>query len=168
MLQTLVNALKTPELRKKILYTAMIILIFRIGAAISVPFTNAAQGIIDDTTSAGNFMNYLNMMTGDAFNYSTLFAMSITPYINASIIMQLLGVAIPALERLSKEGDVGRKNAADHPSRRGHHRPPVHRILFICSGGYLPWTPTVWPSPASPQSFRLWSSSSPSSPALPS
>ena len=109
MLQTLVNALKTPELRKKILYTAMIILIFRIGAAISVPFTNAAQGIIDDTTSAGNFMNYLNMMTGDAFNYSTLFAMSITPYINASIIMQLLGVAIPALERLSKEGDVGRK-----------------------------------------------------------
>ena len=109
MLQTLVNALKTPELRKKILYTAFIILIFRIGAAISVPFTNAAQGIIDDTTSAGNFMNYLNMMTGDAFNYSTLFAMSITPYINASIIMQLLGVAIPALERLSKEGDVGRK-----------------------------------------------------------
>ncbi len=96
MLQTLVNALKTPELRKKILYTAFIILIFRIGAAISVPFTNAAQGIIDDTTSAGNFMNYLNMMTGDAFNYSTLFAMSITPYINASIIMQLLGVAIPA------------------------------------------------------------------------
>ena len=52
MLQTLVNALKTPELRKKILYTAFIILIFRIGAAISVPFTNAAQGIIDDTTSA--------------------------------------------------------------------------------------------------------------------
>ena len=103
MLQTLVNALKTPELRKKILYTAFIILIFRIGAAISVPFTNAAQGIIDDTTSAGNFMNYLNMMTGDAFNYSTLFAMSITPYINASIIIQLLTVAIPALERLADQ-----------------------------------------------------------------
>ncbi|MBQ1545621.1 MAG: preprotein translocase subunit SecY [Clostridia bacterium] len=109
MLQTLVNALKVPELRKKILYTGFIILLFRIGAAISVPFTDASMGIISDTTSAGNFMNYLNMMTGDAFNYGTIFAMSITPYINASIIIQLLTVAIPALERLTKEGDVGRK-----------------------------------------------------------
>ena len=109
MLQTLVNALKTPDLRKKIFYTAFIILLFRIGAAISVPFTDASMGIIADTTSAGNFMNYLNMMTGDAFNYGTIFAMSITPYINASIIIQLLTVAIPALERLTKEGDVGRK-----------------------------------------------------------
>lgn len=109
MLQTLVNALKTPELRKKIFFTAFIILLFRIGAAISVPFTDASMGIISDTTSAGNFMNYLNMMTGDAFEYGTLFAMSITPYINASIIIQLLAVAIPALERLTKEGDAGRK-----------------------------------------------------------
>ena len=109
MLQTLVNAFKTPDLRRKMLYTAFIILLFRIGAAISVPFTDAASGIISDTTSAGNFMNYLNMMTGDAFNYSTLFAMSITPYINSSIIIQLLAVAIPALEKLSKEGDAGRK-----------------------------------------------------------
>ena len=109
MLQTLATALKTPELRKKMLYTALIIFLFRIGAAISVPFTDASMGIIADTTSAGNFMNYLNMMTGDAFNYGTIFAMSITPYINASIIMQLLTVAIPALERLTKEGDAGRK-----------------------------------------------------------
>ncbi len=109
MLQTLVNAFKTPDLRKRMLYTAFIILLFRIGAAISVPFTDASMGIISDTTSAGNFMNYLNMMTGDAFNYGTIFAMSITPYINASIIIQLLTVAIPALERLTKEGDSGRK-----------------------------------------------------------
>lgn len=109
MLQTLANAFKTPELRKKMLFTAFIILLFRIGAAISVPFTDASMGIISDTTSAGNFMNYLNMMTGDAFNYGTIFAMSITPYINASIIIQLLTVAIPALEKLTKEGDAGRK-----------------------------------------------------------
>ncbi len=109
MLQTLANALKTADLRRKMLYTAFIILLFRIGAAVSVPFTDASMGIISDTTSAGNFMNYLNMMTGDAFNYGTIFAMSITPYINSSIIMQLLTVAIPALERLTKEGDVGRK-----------------------------------------------------------
>lgn len=109
MLQTLVSALKTPELRKKMLYTAMIIFLFRIGAAIPVPFTDASMGIIADTTSSGNFMNYLNMMTGDAFNYGTIFAMSITPYINASIIIQLLTVAIPALERLTREGDAGRK-----------------------------------------------------------
>lgn len=109
MLQTLANAFKTPEIRKKMLFTAFIILLFRIGAAISVPFTDASMGIIQDTTSASNFMNYLNMMTGDAFEYGTLFAMSITPYINSSIIIQLLTVAIPALERLTKEGDAGRK-----------------------------------------------------------
>lgn len=110
MLQTIANAFKVQELRRKILYTAFIILIFRIGAAIPVPFTDATMGIIDQ--SAGNFMNYLSMMTGDAFNYGTLFAMSITPYINASIIMQLLTVAIPSLERLAKEGEEGRKKIA--------------------------------------------------------
>jgi len=109
MLQTLANAFKTPEIRKKIFFTAFIILLFRIGAAISVPFTDASMGIISDTASASNFMNYLNMMTGDAFEYGTIFAMSITPYINSSIIIQLLTVAIPALERLTKEGDAGRK-----------------------------------------------------------
>ena len=70
-----------------------------------------AAGIIADP-NAGNFMNYLSMMTGDAFNYGTIFAMSITPYINSSIIMQLLTVAIPALERLSKDGEEGRKKIA--------------------------------------------------------
>ena len=107
MLQTLANAFKVPELRKKMLFTALILLLFRFGAAIPVPFTAATAGIIDQ--SANNFMNYLSMMTGDAFNYGTLFAMSITPYINSSIIIQLLTVAIPPLERLAKEGEEGRK-----------------------------------------------------------
>ncbi len=112
MLQTLVNAWKIADLRKKMLFTALIVLIFRIGSAIPVPFTNIGEsGIIADP-NAGTFMNYLSMMTGDAFNYGTIFAMSITPYINSSIIMQLLAVAIPALERLQKEGEEGRKKIA--------------------------------------------------------
>ncbi len=112
MLQTIVNAWKIADLRKKILYTALIVVIFRIGSAIPVPFTNIGEaGLIMDA-NAGTFMNYLSMMTGDAFNYGTIFAMSITPYINSSIIMQLLAVAIPALERLQKEGEEGRKKIA--------------------------------------------------------
>lgn len=108
MIQTLINAWKVADLRKKILYTAFIILVFRIGAAIPVPFVEISGGLITDA-NANNFMTYLSMMTGDAFNYGTLFAMSITPYINASIIIQLLTVAIPALEKLAKEGEEGRK-----------------------------------------------------------
>ena len=108
MIQTLINAWKVADLRKKILYTAFIILVFRIGAAIPVPFVEIIGGLITDV-NANNFMTYLSMMTGDAFNYGTLFAMSITPYINASIIIQLLTVAIPALEKLAKEGEEGRK-----------------------------------------------------------
>ncbi|MCR4926059.1 MAG: preprotein translocase subunit SecY [Clostridiales bacterium] len=111
MFSTFINAWKVPELRRKLLFTAFIILIFRIGANIPVPFVNISNGIISDL-SAPNFMNYLSMMTGDAFNYGTIFAMSITPYINSSIIMQLLGVAIPALERLQKEGEEGQKKIA--------------------------------------------------------
>ena len=112
MIKTFINAWKIPELRKKILFTALIVLIFRIGSIIPVPFANIhGFGIITDAY-AGTFMEYLQMMTGDAFNYGTIFAMSITPYINSSIIMQLLTVAIPALERLSKEGEEGRKKIA--------------------------------------------------------
>ncbi|MBO5420673.1 MAG: preprotein translocase subunit SecY [Clostridia bacterium] len=113
MFRTLANAWKIPDLRKKLLFTALIILIFRIGAAIPVPFVNAGQdGIFNDSVMSGTFMEYLNMMTGNAFNYGTIFAMSITPYINSSIIIQLLTVAIPALERLAKDGEEGRKKIA--------------------------------------------------------
>lgn len=111
MLKTFVNAWKVADLRKKIIYTAFIILVFRIGSAIPVPFVDIQGGIISDP-NANNFMTYLSMMTGDAFNYGTLFAMSITPYINSSIIIQLLTVAIPYLEKLAKEGEEGRKKIA--------------------------------------------------------
>ncbi len=112
MLKTLVNAWKIADLRKKLLFTALIVLIFRIGSAIPVPFTDIGEAGIIANQNGSTFMNYLTMMTGDAFNYGTIFAMSITPYINSSIIMQLLAVAIPALERLQKEGEEGRKKIA--------------------------------------------------------
>ena len=112
MFQTLANAWKIPDLRKKILFTAFIVVVFRIGANIPVPFVSIpATGLIDPNAGT-TFLNYLSMMTGDAFNYGTIFALSITPYINSSIIIQLLTVAIPALERLSKEGEEGRKKIA--------------------------------------------------------
>ena len=112
MFQTLSNAWKIPDLRKKLLFTAFIIFLYRIGSNIPVPFIDMpATGLLDPTAGT-TFLNYLSMMTGDAFNYGTIFALSITPYINSSIIIQLLTVAIPYLERLSKEGEEGRKKIA--------------------------------------------------------
>ncbi len=112
MFQTLANAWKIPDLRKKILFTAFIVVIYRIGANIPVPFIDIPGTGLIDSASGTTFLNYLSMMTGDAFNYGTIFALSITPYINSSIIIQLLTVAIPPLERLSKEGEEGRKKIA--------------------------------------------------------
>ncbi len=110
MIKTMVNAWRVPEIRRKILFTCLIVLIFRIGSMIPVPFLDIAEEI--DVGKGNNILTYLSLMTGSAFTYGTIFAMSITPYINASIIMQLLGVAIPALERLQKEGEEGRKKIA--------------------------------------------------------
>lgn len=110
MIKTIVNAWKVPEIRRKLLFTAFIILIFRIGSFIPVPFLDIAGEI--EVGRGNTILTYLSLMTGSAFTYGTIFAMSITPYINASIIMQLLAVAIPALERLQKEGEEGRKKIA--------------------------------------------------------
>lgn len=112
MLKTFVNAWKIPDLRAKLIYTAFVVLIFRIGANIPVPFLNIATEGVLGSAEGTTFLSYLSMMTGDAFNYGTIFAMSVTPYINSSIIMQLLTVAIPALERMQKEGEEGRKKIA--------------------------------------------------------
>ena len=108
MFQTLRNAWKIDDLRKKILFTALILLIFRIGSAIAVPFVDLAalkEAIGTQDTALG----YFNMISGGGFSTASIFALSITPYINASIIIQLLTVAIPYLERLSKDGEAGRK-----------------------------------------------------------
>ena len=106
MFQTLRNAWKIVDLRKKILYTLFIILIFRIGSAITVPFVD---GSVLTGSTTNEFMQLLTLMSGGGFSDASIFALSITPYINASIIIQLLTVAIPALERMAQEGESGRK-----------------------------------------------------------
>ena len=104
-----------PELRKKILYTLFILLIFRFGSCIPVPFidTQMLDAYFQTAAISGSMLDYLNMFTGGGLSDATIFAMSITPYINASIILQLLTVAIPALERMVKDGgEEGRKKIA--------------------------------------------------------
>lgn len=105
------NAWGIPELRKKILYTLFIIIIFRLGSAITVPFldTELVSEWMAASATGGNFLEYLNILTGGALAKSTIFSLSITPYINASIIVQLLTYALPPLERLAAEGTEGRK-----------------------------------------------------------
>ena len=118
MLQTLKNAWKIPELRKKLLFTLFILLIYRLGSVIPVPF-------IDVTTLANYFDSVLsstilglyNAMSGSAFSRATVLALGIQPYINASIIIQLLTVAIPALERLAKEGGEDGKKKIERITR---------------------------------------------------
>ena len=105
MFATLKNAIKIPELRKKLIYTLIILLIYRFGAIIPVPFVQSSLISLPQ----GSIFEYLNILSGDAFSKATLFALSISPYITASIVIQLLCVAIPALENLSKEGEEGKK-----------------------------------------------------------
>lgn len=108
MFKTLRNAWKIPDLRNRMLYTLLMIFIFRLGTFIPVPGlkSGALQSLLGD---GNNLFSLLDAFSGGAFANATIFAMSITPYVNSSIIMQLLTVAIPSLERLAKEGEEGRK-----------------------------------------------------------
>ena len=113
MIQTIRNAWRVPELKKKMLFTIMALLIFRLGSAIPVPYIdgNALQQYLD--SQSGTILGLMNAMSGSAFSMATVFALSIQPYINSSIIIQLLTVAIPALERLARDGgEEGRKKIA--------------------------------------------------------
>ena len=115
MLETIKNAWRVADIRKKVLFTILIVAIFRLGAVIPVPFVDseALRAAASATTGGTNeFFNYLSVLTGGGLEYGAIFAMSVTPYINASIIIQLLCVAIPYLERLSKEGEAGSKKLA--------------------------------------------------------
>lgn len=107
MFQVFRNAWMDTQLRKKILYTLFIIVLFRLGSNIFVPFLD--NSAISTMMGGASLLNYLDVMTGGSLGKGTLLAMSITPYINASIIIQLLAVAIPPLEKLQKEGEEGRK-----------------------------------------------------------
>ncbi len=109
MFKTLRNAWSIPELRRKLLFTLFIVFLYRVGAAIPIPFINynALQQNVQMFSSG--FFSYLNILSGYAFSQATLLALSVTPYINASIIMQLLTIAIPALEKKAKDGEEGKK-----------------------------------------------------------
>ena len=113
MIQTLKNAWKVEELRKKILFTLFIVLLYRLGNAIPVPYVDVQLLQTYFSQMQNTVLGLLDVMSGGAFSNATIFALSIQPYINASIIIQLLCIAIPALERLSKdEGEEGKKKIA--------------------------------------------------------
>ena len=114
MLQTLRNAWKIPELRKKIIFTLFILLIYRVGNVIPVPFIDVSTlGNYFDSVLSTTILGLYNAMSGSAFSRATVFALGIQPYINSSIIIQLLTIAIPALERMAKdEGEEGKKKIA--------------------------------------------------------
>ncbi len=112
MLETIRNAWKVADLRKKLTYTLIMIIVFRLGSVIPVPLLDPSQLKAMFESTNNSLFGFMNLVSGGAFQNTTIFAMSITPYINSSIIMQLLCVAIPALERLQKEGEDGRKKIA--------------------------------------------------------
>ena len=110
MFQTFRNAWKVQDLKKKMLFTLMIILLYRIGANLTIPYVDV-ELISSNVEWAGKqgLFAMFSLLSGDAFTKATLFALSVSPYITASIVMQLLTIAIPALERISKEGEAGKK-----------------------------------------------------------
>ena len=109
MFATFKNAWKITELRTKILFTLLILLIYRLGAQLPVPYISTSLLQSASLYSSGSIFNYLNILSGDAFGKATLFALSVSPYITSSIVIQLLTVAIPALQRMSKDGEEGKK-----------------------------------------------------------
>ncbi len=111
MFKTLRDAFSIPEIRKKLLYTLLMLLVFRLGGAVVVPFldTSTVSTWMESNATGGNFLEYLDIITGGALSQATVFSLSITPYINASIIMQLLTYALPPLERMRDEGEEGQK-----------------------------------------------------------
>lgn len=110
MFETIKNCFKNKEIRKKIWITLLLLLIFRLGCYIPVPGISASE--FADKINGVSFLEIMSAITGDSLANATLFALGISPYINASIIIQLLSVGIPALERLSKQGEEGRKKIA--------------------------------------------------------
>ncbi len=115
MFATLRDAWKVPELRKRMIFTLLMLIVFRIGAAIPVPgIDSAVINQMFNSSQIGGLLNFLNLMAGGAFKDFTVFALNVYPYITASIIIQLLTVAIPSLGSLAKEGDVGRKKISSY------------------------------------------------------
>ena len=109
MFKTLKNAWRIPELKKKLLFTLLIVVLYRLGANIPVPYVDPAVFQSANAVAGGTILTFLNMLSGEALGKATLLALGVSPYITASIVIQLLTIAIPALERWSKDGENGRK-----------------------------------------------------------
>jgi len=109
MFKTLKNAWKTPELQKKILFTLFIVLLYRLGACICVPYVSSNVADAFAEAYGSSVLGLMSILSGGAMQYATVFALSVSPYITASIVIQLLTVAIPALERMAKDGANGQK-----------------------------------------------------------
>ena len=160
MFKTLRNAWKIEDLRKKMIFTLIIIVIFRLGVAMPVPFLDpsAISSMVNET---GSMLGYINLLTGGAFSQATLFALSVQPYINASIIIQLLTVALPPLERLAQEGEEGRRKInriPGTPARASRWRSPLPTTS--CSRGRARWSTP----PAGRHGLPAWSSFWPTPP----
>ena len=109
MFKTLKNAWKTPELQKKMLFTLFIVLLYRLGACIIVPYVSGDISEVFNAQYGSSIFSLMGVLSGGAMQHATLFALSVSPYITASIVMQLLTIAIPALERMAKDGANGQK-----------------------------------------------------------
>ncbi|MBR3001497.1 MAG: preprotein translocase subunit SecY [Oscillospiraceae bacterium] len=109
MFQTFKNAWKIEDLRKRIIFTAVILLLFRLGSAVTVPFINAKLLAEQLNSNSGTIFGFFDLMSGGSFSQASVFALGVSPYINSSIIVQLLQVVFPSLERLSREGEEGRR-----------------------------------------------------------
>ena len=111
MFKTLKNAWRQPELRNKLLFTALIIILYRLGSSIPVPYFNLAAA--DASIFKGNILEFLSILSGGALAQGTLLALGVSPYITASIVMHLLTVAIPKLGEIAKRGEDGKIRGID-------------------------------------------------------
>lgn len=109
MFKTLINAFKIKEIRRKILITLGLLILFRVGCALVCPGFNLSGAIKDSNNNSTSFFSLMNILSGDALSNGSILALGVSPYITASIVIQLLTVAIPSLERLAKQGEDGRR-----------------------------------------------------------
>src|SRR5438270_346963 len=115
MITTIANAFSVPEIRKKIFFTLMVLALYRLGAHIPAPGVNAdAVKSLNDQFAGGNILGFLSLFSGSALQNFAIFSLGIMPYITASIILQLLTVAVPSLEKLQKEGEVGQQKITQY------------------------------------------------------
>jgi len=142
MFQTFINAFKIKDIRKKILITLVLIVVYRLGCFIPIPGVNTE--LLKTAVSQYDILGFLDLLTGSSFSQFTIFAMGISPYINASIILQLLTIAIPALERMNKEED-GRKKIERITRYTGVGLAMVQSIgIFIGLGDNYVINPSFW------------------------